>query len=67
LGSNKNKNLQYELLYSGSRDGFESSIFHKKCDNKTPTLVVIKAHTGKIFGGFTNLTWNHDDDYKIND
>jgi hypothetical protein len=30
------------LLYRASRDGFSASDFHKACDNKGPTLVIIK-------------------------
>ena len=41
----------------GSVDGFSSQVFHEKCDIKDPTLTVIKAND-RVFGGFTNLSWD---------
>jgi hypothetical protein len=40
-----------------SEDGFKARGFHRLCDGKGPTLVVIKsaAHT---FGGFTTASWH---------
>ena len=49
------------LLYRGSRDGWLSSDFHKHCDNKGPTVTLIKVVTtgGKyIFGGYTDQSWD---------
>lgn len=49
------------LLYRGSRDGWRSSDFHKCCDNKGPTVTLIKVVTtgGKyIFGGYTDQSWD---------
>ena len=36
--------------------------FHKCCDNKGPTLTLVKTSKNKIFGGFTPLNWESDDD-----
>jgi hypothetical protein len=49
---------EWKLLYRASVDGFSRKIFHKKCDNKPPTLVIIKSINGNIFGGFTTALWN---------
>ena len=46
------------LIYRGSEDGFTAAVFHKKCDQKGPTLIIIKSDKGKIFGGFTDIDWN---------
>lgn len=49
------------LLYRGSRDGQRSSKFHELCDNKGPTVTLIKVViTGAkyIFGGYTDQSWN---------
>ena len=54
----------FKLLYRGSKDGYTSSSFHSKCDNKGPTVVVIKSHLGKIFGGFTDVAWDSTNNYK---
>jgi hypothetical protein len=43
-----------ELLYKGSRDGFNASSFHAKCDHKGATLTVAKSKKYKrVFGGYT--------------
>ena len=45
-------------LYRGSRDGFEASKFHSKCDSSSGTLTIIKTSNGNIFGGFTTENWS---------
>ena len=35
-----------ELIYRGSRDGITSNIFHNKCDNKGPIIILIKNEKG---------------------
>ena len=47
---------EWRLLFRASRDGFASSVFHSKCDNKGPTITVVKSG-GNIFGGFTENSW----------
>lgn len=49
---------KWTLLYRATRDGFKASDFHDKCDEKTGTLVIIKAESGNVFGGYTNYTWD---------
>jgi len=34
---------KWNLFYRASRDGFEATNFHSKCDNKQNTLVIIKS------------------------
>ncbi len=46
------------LLYRGTRDGFNNDAFHKLCDGKGATLVVIKGAKGGVFGGFTSVPWD---------
>ena len=53
-----NMPFRSNLLYKGSRDGFKASKFHSLCDNKGPTITIIKSHLKKIFGGFINNSWN---------
>jgi BTB/POZ domain-containing protein KCTD9 len=38
-------------------DGFKADIFHKMCDNRGPTLSVIKSEHDYIFGGYTEEPW----------
>ena len=39
------------------RDGCSPEIFHKKCDNKGPTLILVKANGGYLFGAFNPTSW----------
>ena len=55
---------QTKLLFRGTRDGFKSTDFHKMCDNKGPTLVLVKTKNGYYFGGFTVSTWEHSGGYR---
>jgi len=53
------KKQKLELLWRGSRDGFNASAFHTRCDGKGPTLTVIRAQNQvNIFGGFTADAWS---------
>ena len=47
---------EWHLLFRASRDGFKASTFHSKCDNKGPTVTIMKSG-GNIFGGFTKRAW----------
>ena len=44
------------LLYRASRDGWAASNFHSCCDNKGPTVTVIKSGN-YIFGGYIEHEW----------
>ena len=46
----------YSLLYRASADGKAPDDFHRCCDNKGPTLVLIKSGE-YIFGGYTSQSW----------
>ena len=47
----------WKLCWRASRDGWDSSRFHSLCDEKGPTITLIKV--GKyIFGGYTSLSWS---------
>ena len=47
----------WKLCWRASRDGWSSSRFHSLCDEKGPTVTIVKV--GKyIFGGYTNLPWS---------
>ena len=48
---------KWKLLYRTSEHGFTAESFHKYCDDKGPTLVVIKSSKGWIFGGYTTQSW----------
>ena len=46
------------LLYRATRDGFDSSAFHSKCDGKANTVTLIKTDSNYVFGGFASSKWN---------
>ena len=52
------KKFQTKLLFRGSKDGFSAGQFHSLCDNKGPTLVLVKSRLGFYFGGFNSTSWN---------
>jgi hypothetical protein len=41
------------LLWRGSRDGFTAREFHRHCDRRANTLILIADTDGNVFGGFT--------------
>ncbi|KAF2069066.1 hypothetical protein CYY_009613 [Polysphondylium violaceum] len=49
---------KYDLIYKGSKDGFEASAFHSKCDGKGATITIIKTTECNIFGGYNSQSWN---------
>ena len=51
------RHSSFVLIYRASRDGWESVDFHAHCDNKGPTVTVVKSGN-YIFGGYTELSWN---------
>ncbi|TNV87483.1 hypothetical protein FGO68_gene7976 [Halteria grandinella] len=46
-----------ELLYRMKRDGCSPEVFHKRCDDKGATLVLVSANKGYVFGGFNPTSW----------
>ena len=53
-----------ELLYRGSRDGMSGDAFHNRCNNKGPTISLIKNENGYIFGGYASIDWTSKGGYK---
>ena len=61
---NKNIKIKGELLYRKSKDGDSIDTFHKLCDNKGNTLILIKTVDGILIEGYTPLSWDNHSDYK---
>ena len=61
---NENKEKKFKLLYKLSLDGDSIETFHKKCDNKGPTLIIIKTTKNYIFGGYNPISWNSSGSYQ---
>ena len=53
-----NKSSQWKLIYRASEHGYTSSSFHEHCDDKGPTLIIIKTTGGWIFGGYITKSWS---------
>ena len=47
----------WKLIYRGTRDGFGASSFHAFCDNKGPTITLLKSVGDCIFGGYSDVSW----------
>ena len=45
------------LIFCTSRDGDTIDAFKNKCENQSPTLVIIKTEKGIIFGGYASSPW----------
>jgi hypothetical protein len=54
-----------EIALSGSRDGFQASDFHGKCNGWANTVTIIETTKDFIFGGFTPLAWDSSGSYKL--
>jgi hypothetical protein len=60
LGEGKmGKSVFLELLYRGTRDGFNQVSFHAKLDGKGPLLFITQSSgvNPRVFGGYTTLKW----------
>ena len=49
-------NSYWSLCYRASSHGWSASTFHSYCNNRGPTVTIIRAH-GYIFGGYTDQSW----------
>lgn len=59
--------VKYTLLYSANFDGKTINDFHSFCDNKGPTLLIIRADSNFVFGGYTVVSWDNSGQYKRDD
>ena len=50
--------MMLKLLYRASEHDYSAKSFHEYCDDKGPTLVVIKSTNGCVFGGYTTESWS---------
>ena len=51
--------IKFEKIFTMSINGSSCKDFHNYCDNKGPTLTIVKTTKKKIFGGFTPLSWEN--------
>jgi len=64
LGFFGKKKVKFNLLYRGSRDGFNPTSFHAKCNFQGATFTIIKA-AGRpnLFGGYVSSPWTSSNTY----
>jgi len=55
---NPKSGIKGELLYRLSKDGPSYQTFHQNCDDKGPTLTLIKDENDMKTGGYTPLSWD---------
>ena len=53
----KNKKHKFECILNGQCDGFDAETFHRKCNHKGPTLVVVESNWGRTFGAYSSSSW----------
>ncbi|KAF9995023.1 hypothetical protein BGZ65_009345, partial [Modicella reniformis] len=46
------------LQYRATRDGFDATNFHIACDQRGPTLTIVRTDNGMIFGGYNGSSWS---------
>ncbi|CAB4399483.1 unnamed protein product [Rhizophagus irregularis] len=50
----------FNLIYRGSRDGFDTDTMRSKCNGQGATILVIKVkENGFIVGGYNPFNWNY--------
>jgi hypothetical protein len=54
---------RWQLIYKGTRDGFETATFHRLCDNQGPTMTIIRSTGGYLFGGYASQAWTSAGNY----
>ncbi|XP_058616884.1 interferon-induced protein 44-like [Onychostoma macrolepis] len=56
-------NVELTLLYKASVHEYQAAVFHQRCDNKGPTLLVAYNSSGYIFGGYTSVDYAQSEKY----
>jgi hypothetical protein len=52
-----NENQNWQLIYKGTKNGFDAMDCHRHIDNQGPTLTVVQSSEGYLFGGYTSVSW----------
>ena len=57
---------QFRLLYSPTLETNKKEDFHKNCDNKGSTIILVETSNGRRFGAFASLSWKSNNQW-VND
>ncbi|CAH3168575.1 unnamed protein product [Porites lobata] len=60
----QSESSKWKRCWRASVDGWNASTFHSGCDNKGPTVTIIRVGGKYIFGGYTNLSWGNSCQYR---
>ena len=52
------KSCKLKMLFSTDESGWRNvSAFHSSCDDKGPTISLIRSSDGSSYGGYTSVSW----------
>ena len=57
---NPSESLKFEKIFTASENGDRDKDFHNNCDGKGPTVTIVKATNGHIFGGYVTIPFSSD-------
>ena len=57
LKENIDFDINLELIFRASRDGYSAENFHSKCDDMGPSLTIVQSEYGYRFGGYSKISW----------
>jgi hypothetical protein len=63
----ENRLAELKMIYRGSEHEFTRKSWGDLCLGKGPTLTVIQAESGRVFGGYTSQNWAKSGGYKKDD
>jgi hypothetical protein len=49
--------IKWNRLFRGSEHEFSAAAFHRLCDNKGPTVVIVKSGNGRVAAGYSSVSW----------
>lgn len=58
LSKEKTISVKWTLLFRASEHDFKNAAFHHYCDDKGPTITLVRAEDGQIFAGYAGVSWN---------
>ena len=47
----------WSLCWRATKDGWAASTFHSQCDNKGPTVTIVRVGD-YVFGGYSDVSWD---------
>ena len=50
--------LKWKLCYDAKTDGGDAAGFRKKCEDKGPSVTIIRTVKGKVIGGYNPVSWH---------